>query len=732
MFVARLAWILALAVLGLVIGCGSDGTDRPGGSKAIEVPVGLKVRCQSAFDGGALSGDGAWQMATMAKDDCLIYHFDTEASAGYSVQALVDSEGQIDLTIASSPDFTELVGGSHSFYTSEPAASSLVAKGGRYYVALSGQADRSSVETRVLRSIARPAGISDCEAVVDGGRLSTDGTLLDDVVLPRSCVMYSFEATANTVYELVFEVAADGAFDRIAIANDREFRDVIARPSKAREYPIMRQAGTHYLIVQGAFATEAHYQVSLRAGSAPIGLANLCFHAEQRGDITKDWSPMTSDLAERECHLYTGAAAVGALYVTALEPVAAQVTELRIAYDPVFQDLVTTNEATVRGLDGAGFIAAEHRPFYVAIMTRGETTASYTLRELETLPPPTGLDYLCDRAVERGSLSVDGAPHSGTLEAGQCALHTLDVVAGQALTLIATPSSGRIQLFAANDANHTNALDSSQTVRDAQSVSFVPSLTGTVHIAVSATQDSAYMLEIEKPVSAPSTLSGDCDQVLRRGELAVAGAPLADFVPDASCAVYTVSLQAGVSYTVRAIGADSDVDKPRLILANNANFSPLLGKQNTEQGGRLVFTPAQSGRHHLAVVAFQGAAYALDVVNSPPPPAALAGVCSSVLDAGNLTVGASSVSAVAVGGQCLMYRWSPGGTAAHTITMYSLGGEPSMTLAKDAAFANIVTTQSRVGGETYSFTPQAAQQYYLAIFPADANATRFQVSIASP
>src|SRR5262245_26580715 len=80
---ARVVRVGALAVtLHATMSCGSSKT----GGVPVDVPVGLAVHCDSAFDGGTIPSNATWVDGALASRECLLYRVDTMASARYSVQ----------------------------------------------------------------------------------------------------------------------------------------------------------------------------------------------------------------------------------------------------------------------------------------------------------------------------------------------------------------------------------------------------------------------------------------------------------------------------------------------------------------------------------------------------------------------------------------------------------------------------------------------------------------------
>ena len=98
----------------------------------------------------------------------------------------------------------------------------------------------------------------------------------------------------------------------------------------------------------------------------------------------------------------------------------------------------------------------------------------------------------------------------------------------------------------------------------------------------------------------------------------------------------------------------------------------------------------------------------------------------------SLTVGATSTRDRAVADQCVLYSFSSTSGNEYTITVFTSGGDPSLRVASDADFNDVLTTEARTGGETYSFTAAANQDFFLAVFPATATATDFEIFVTSP
>jgi hypothetical protein len=71
-------------------------------------------------------------------------------------------------------------------------------------------------------------------------------------------------------------------------------------------------------------------------------------------------------------------------------------------------------------------------------------------------------------------------------------------------------------------------------------------------------------------------------------------------------------------------------------------------------------------------------------------------------------------------------------TSRYTVTVFDLGGDPSLKVASDAAFTSVLTTQANTGGETFSFTAAASQDFRLAVFPSAAVEANFEIFVTSP
>src|SRR5262249_19101290 len=156
-------------------------------------------------------------------------------------------------------------------------------------------------------------------------------------------------------------------------------------------------------------------------------------------------------------------------------------------------------------------------------------------------------------------------------------------------------------------------------------------------------------------------------------------------------------------------------DQPDLVLASDAAFTSIVDEEATPGADTIVFTASATQTFQLAVYAFQGAQYAIDVKPSPAPPPGLSAHCSSARDGGVVVAGGAHVLDSGVQGQCVLFSFDAGAGTPYTVTVFTSGGDPSLVVASDASFASVLTTQATPGGQTYSFTPTGTQTFHLAV-----------------
>jgi hypothetical protein len=718
-------------------GCGGDGSPpRDNEPDPIEVPIGLMVQCSQALDGGKIPLN-TFADATVADDVCLIHRFDATQGAQYSVQVLIAAGGNVDVMVASNDDFTDLVTASN-FFGDNPESATFTAEATRQYViAYVGRAETSDISTRVVQNIPSPTGERDCVATVDGGQLSTDGTPLSDILFPRTCVLYTFEGSIDSIYELTATFTSDALPDALYIARDRDVTDVIDSRVFVEEtatlYPVTDAEQTFYVIMVGEFSELATYELTLTEGNAPVGLFDRCHTAENKGAVSTDWTSIAATLAPRTCHIYSLSAVAELLYIIGLSAVGLGTPpELRIASDSDFRNLVTTATELVEGLSGEAFVAGSDQTFHVAILTSAfDATIDYSLRGLESAPAPQGLSFPCNRSRAEGSLVVDGPSRDGMVMAEECATFALDVQGGVSYTISALPSVGSAFLYAAEDPEHIQSLASSTNFSGPQGLTFTAPMTGTVHIAVAGRVDgTAFSLSAVTAAAPPAGVGAQCDYAVHSGTLTVGGGPAPGFAAADQCNLYTFSGTTGTSYTIRLTEVGND--NPDLTLATDSAFSAIIQEATTPGGDTIVFTASGDRTFHLAVHGFQSVEYTIEVMVSPAPPAGLAGQCSSVLDDGTLAVGAASVRQSAAPDQCVVYSFAATNGLSYTVTMFTSRGNPGIILADRSDFASLLTTETTAGGEIYTFTAAATQDFYLAVFPETTTTTDFEIFVESP
>ena len=737
----RWSWrrhILIACAVALTSGAGCGGGSGGGGGlpDPIDVPAGLTVHCSAAFDGGKIPLN-TFIDATVADDVCLIHRFDATQGVQYSVQVLIAAGGNVDVLVASNGDFIDLVTASNFFGDTPESATFSAGATQEYVIAYIGRASTSDISTRVVQNIPSPTGERDCMATVDGGELSTDGTPVSDIVFPRTCVLYTFEGNADSIYKLTATFAGDTLPDALHVARDRDLTDVIDSRVFLEEtttlYPVTDADQTFYIVLVGEFSELSTYELALTRGNAPVGLFDRCHMAEDSGPITTDWSPITASLARRTCHIYALSSVADLLYVIGLTTSSfGTPPELRIASDADFRNLVTTTTEPVEGISGEAFVAGSAQTFHIAVLTSAlDATIDYDIRGLESEPPPQGLTFPCNRSRAAGSLVADGPTFNGTLMANECATFTLDTLGGVSYTISALPNAGSVFLYASQDAEHTQSLGSSVNFSGPQGLSFTAPTTGTVHIAVAGRIDgTAFSVSAATAAAPPAGVGSYCDFAVDAGVLTVDGGPASGFAAADQCNLYAFSGTNGTSYTIRLTEVDND--DPDLTLASDAAFSAIIQEATTPDGDTIVFTASGDQPFYLAVHGFQSVEYTIEVMVSPSPPAGLAGRCSSVLDDGILVVEAPSVRQSAAPDQCVVYSFAAISSLSYTVTVFTSRGNPGLIVADGADFTSMLTNQTTSGGEVYTFTAAATQDFYLAVFAETATTTDFEIFVETP
>ena len=732
-------WILLAFVIASIggAGCGDDGSlPRGNPTRPIDVPVGLLVHCGQALDGGTIPLN-TFVDATVPEDVCLIHRFGATRGVQYAVQALIEANGNVDVIVSSNGDFTDLVTASNSFGDAPESATFIADATREYFIAYVGRAETSDISARVAQNIPSPTGERDCIATVDGGVFGSDGTPLSDIVFPRTCVLYTFEGSIDSIYELTATFTSDALPDALYVARDRDVTDVIDSSVFVEDtttlYPVTDADQTFYVLIVGAFSELATYELTLSEGNAPVGLFDRCHTAVDEGAVSTDWTAVFGTLAPRTCHLYSVSSVADLLYVIGLSGVSLGTQpELRIASDPEFRNLVTTTTELVEGVSGEAFVAESAQTFHVAVLTYAfDANIDYSLRGLESAPAPQGLSFPCNRSRPQGSLVADGASRDGVVMAEECATYTLDVQGGVLYTLSALPSDGHVFLYAAEDEEHTASLGSSTNFSGPQGLTFAAPTTGTVHVAVAGRVDgTAFSLSAATAAAPPAGVGTYCDYAVDSGTLAVGGGPIQGFAAADQCNLYAFGGSAGTSYTIRLTGVESD--NPDVALASDGAFASIIQEATTPGADTIVFTASGDQTFHLAVHGFQSAEYTIEVMVSPPPPAGLAGRCSSVLDDAGLVVGAPSVWQSAAPDQCVVYWFAATGDLSYTVTMYTSRGNPGLIVAEDSDFSSKLSTETTPGGEVYTFTAAATQAFYLAVFPETATTTDFEILVETP
>lgn len=743
--IARVAAVLlvrafrvgALAVTACAaLSCGSSRT----GGVPVDVPVGLTVHCDSAFDGGTIPSDATWVDGALASRECLLYRVDTAAGARYSVQVRMMPGSDVDVIVASTEEFKDLVSGAIAPGDSPESASFVSKSGGTYQIAIIGRADHSMFSTRVVLNIAPPSGARECASTLPGGELPTDGTRIDDIVFSQTCVLYTFAGTVDGVYRLslVLDGARAGSIRDLVVARDRDVTDRIESSSflalDTTAYFTTAAAQTYYVLVVGEMFDTAPYHIAVARGDAPIGLADLCFHAVSKGPAPAAWRELSATLPVRECHLYTLAAAAGDVEFIGVRRLASAGAgdELRVTADPTFRTVLATSSTTIEGSAAQSLVAGAPQTLYLAVLNQfSDITFDYGIRTLSSAPPPSALGLSCNRSTPGGGLSVDGAALSAAAMNAECVTYSFAVQAGAIYTVTAEPDAGAVGVFASQDFDGLQPLGSSSTSLKPQGLSFTAPVTGTVHAAVIGRADgSRFRAAVVTTRTAPAALSPRCHLTIDGGPLAVGAAATAGFALTDHCNLYSFAGVAGTSYTVTLSGVD-DTD-PNMTLARDANFTSIIVERTTTGDDAIVFTASASQTLFLAVHGFQTAEYTISVKVSPPPPPGLAGACSSVRDAGALAVGGAHRFDAVVPGQCVLYTFPGTSSVRYTVTVFDLGGDPGLKVASDAGFTSVLTTQANTGGETFSFTAAASQDFHLAVLPSTAVETNFEIFVTSP
>jgi hypothetical protein len=725
-----------IVTLCAALSCGGSKT----GGVPVDVPVGLTVHCDSAFDGGTLPSNGTWVDGALASRECLLYRVDTMAGGRYSVQVRMMSGSNVDVIVASTDEFTDLIGGAIAPGDS-PESTSFTSKSGEtYHIAIVGRADHSMFSTRVMLNIPAPSGERACTATLPGGELPTDGTRIDDIVFSQTCVLYTFAGTPDSVYRLslVLDGARAGSVRGLVVARDREVTDRIESSSflevDTTVYFTTAATQTYYVLVVGEMFDTAPYHIALERGNAPIGLADRCFHAVSEGPAPAAWREVTATLPVRECHLYTLAATAGDVEFIGLRRLVATAAgeELRVTADPTFRSVLTTSSTMIEGSSAQSFVAGATQIIYLAVLNQyGDLTFDYGIRTLSSAPPPSALGVVCNRSTPGGALTVDGAAVSATAMEAECVTYSFAAQAGVIYTVTAEPDAGAVGLFASQDFDGLQPLGSSSTTLKPQGLSFTAPATGTAHVAVIGRVDGTHFrAAVVTTHTAPAALVPRCHLTIDGGTLAVGAVATAGFALSDHCNLYSFAGVAGTSYTVTLTGVDET--DPNMTLARDSNFTNIVAERTTIDDDAIVFTAAASQTFFLAVHGSQTAEYTISVAVSPPPPPGLATVCDSVRDAGALAVGGPHKFDAAVPRQCVLYTFPGTSGVRYTVTVFDLGGDPSLKVASDAAFTSVLTTQAHTGGETFSFTAAASQGFHLAVFPSGAADANFEIFVTSP
>jgi len=727
--VHRLLYLPFMLVVALLGACGGS---------SVEVPVGLTVHCARAFEGGELPGDGTWLDAKLGDSDCLLYRLNTDAGVQYAVQALIKEASNVDVIVSSLPDFTDLVTASTAFGAAPESARFRSERAGNYFVALIGRTEPSEASVRAVQSVASPLGVNDCDTTLDGGELVVDTAARSDLLFPSTCILYTFEGTADSIHRLTLEMLdnANVGPKRLLVAADRDFTEVVDSESylgkSTSRYFVTNATKTYYVLTRAELFSDAlFYDLSVARGNAPLGLRDLCFQAEEKGQVSKDWSAVTSSVAPRECHIYTLSTTQGLRYFVGPGESGNQL--LRITIDPAFLNPASSVFEDVRGVSTKALDATASQTLHIAVLTYETITRDYSLRGLEAPPPPPGLSYSCNRSRAEGALVVGAAATTSSVENGECVTRTLAVQAGVTYAVTATAAANYVNLNVAQDAAHTQSLGSASTLRASQGVAFTAPTTGNVYVAVSGRGDvSSFSLQAVPTTPAPAGLGGKCTSAINSGALTVGGGGKIGFAPVNHCVIYSFPGTSGTSYTVNVSGS-SEYDNPDLVVASNASFSTIVDQEATPDGDNtIVFTARATQTFYLAIYGFQGTQYNIEVNVSPPPPSGLATRCTSARSGGTLVVGGAPTSDEAVQGQCILFSFPANVGTSYTVTMYATGGDPSLIVASNATFTSVLTIQATPGGQTYTFQASATQSYYLAVFPADATTTGFEIFVTSP
>lgn len=729
--------VVAAMFAGLVaISCGGGG-GADNDPVPVDVPIGLTVHCERALDGGTIPGDGTWIDGSLPAGTCLLYRFDTVEAAQYSVHVLIAAGGNVDVIVSSTGDFMDLVTASIAFGDDAEAASFVSSSGGTYHMAVIARADTPEFSARVVRNIAAPSGAEDCSNTIAGGELPIDGTGVDDHVFPGACVLYSFAGTVDSVYRLALTFGSTETAQAVIVARDRDIEDTVQSSvfleAATTLYLTTDATQEFYVLVVGERFDLGTYRISIERGNAPIGLADSCFTAQDRGAAPAGWMEATAGLGYRECHLYTMTATADDIHFIGLRQLASSggSVTLRLATDAAFRVPVTTGSDTIEGQSVQSFTSATTQTIHLAVLNPYDTAFDYGLRVLSSAPAPSSLDFLCNRTTPGGALTVGGGAVADMAMKGECVRYPLAVQAGVTYSLVAEPQSGSVALFVAEDPDHAQSLGSSSTIGGPQGLSFTAPATATVYVTVAGrVDDSSFRVEAVTTLTPPAPLAEHCSFAVGSGSLTVGGGAVAGFVPADHCDIYTFNGVAGTSYTVTVSGVD--FSNPDITLASDASFSGIIGEQTSTGDDAIVFNAPATRAFHLAVHGFQGFEYLITVEVSPPPPAGMARDCKSAKDGGTLTVGATSTRDSAVADQCVLYSFSGTSGTDYTITVFTSGGDPSLRVASDADFIDVLTTEARTGGETYSFTAAADQGFFLAVFPATATATDFEIFVTSP
>ncbi len=564
-----------------------------------------------------------------------------------------------------------------------------------------------------------PGLIVHCEKVFSAGTLTVDGPWVEAGLAEGECLVYDFAVVEGSDYAVQVLVAA-GNVDLIVSAGS----DFLGIEGMSMGYgdadesvAFTASESKKYYAAVVSRAPESTFSIRvLKALSTGSG---ECEAVVDGGELVVDAAARSDLVFGKQCVLYTFAGTAGTVYrlTLTLQPESAAPEEMKVADDSSMQNILKW--ASFLGPTTRLYpVATGTQPHYVLVVGDYSDTAHYDI-SIEAGNAPAGLADFCFHARDRGPLTPDWVPVEGSVAVMECDIYTFDATLGSLYAVGSTIIGLNGELRLSPDADFEPRISTdTETIEGASGETFVAGATQTHYAGIvnRSDTDREYNVRLYEGLPAPEGLTYTCNRSESRGSLTADGPAVDDTVKSYLCAIYTMSTQAGVTYSVSAIPIDGAIN---LYVGEDPDYlTPIAESINFNGAQGLSFTATADATVYIIVAGRSPEiTFTLSAVTARTAPSGLNDECQVVIEAPELSVGSPPVEGFAAADHCVLYSFSGVNGTSYTVTVAGKTeyDNPDLTIAGDPDFTTIIDKEETPDDDTIVFTAASDQLYHVAV-----------------